>query len=577
MAINLVKEDNRKISDISKALSIPRRSLTRYIKTGEEQPLVGYSKSRKVFSSAHENDLEEYLHQSADIYYGLSPKEVRKMAWHYASMLELNFPETWNTNKEAGVDWFGGFLKRHPTLSIRKPEATSLARTSAFNQHNVDLFFDNLSKLLDREKIRPHCIWNMDETGVTTVIPCEKIVARRGQKQVGAVVSAERGVLVTLACAVSATGNSIPPFFIFPRANFKPHMLNGAPLGSKGTANKSGWMLESTFNDFMDHFISSVRPSKDHPVLLLLDNHSSHLSLAALDLAKKNSVHLLSFPAHCSHKLQPLDVSVYGPLKKYNTAAQATWMRNNPGRTMTIYDIPGIINSSFPLAFTPSNIIAGFQKSGISPFDRDGFHALADYAPGYVTDRVEPAEEVLMQIPLPDENIPFTFPFDENDDANFDNIDIDEAQIVSEAVPSPPVPRQKSPLQELLPLPKAGPRKQTKNNGRRKRTTAILTDTPVKAVIEAEKMAVKSKAARKMFPDQPGSSKKKRMPKKKQGEQLKSKKFKNKDELCIECGADYYSSSVGWIQCTGMCSLWSCETCAENADDYMCVSCASGL
>ncbi|KZR97606.1 Uncharacterized protein APZ42_007418, partial [Daphnia magna] len=29
MAINLVKEDNRKISDVSKALSIPRRSLTR--------------------------------------------------------------------------------------------------------------------------------------------------------------------------------------------------------------------------------------------------------------------------------------------------------------------------------------------------------------------------------------------------------------------------------------------------------------------------------------------------------------------------------------------------------------------
>lgn len=84
--------------------------------------------------------------------------------------------------------------------------------------------------------------------------------------------------------------------------------------------------------------------------------------------------------------------------------------------------------------------------------------------------------------------------------------------------PSPSVPRQKSPLQELLPLSKAGPRKQTKKNDRRKRTTAILTDTPVKAVIEAEKMAVNSKAARKMFPDQAGSSKKKRMPKKKQGE-----------------------------------------------------------
>lgn len=94
---------------------------------------------------------------------------------------------------------------------------------------------------------------------------------------------------------------------------------------------------------------------------------------------------------------------------------------------MTIYDIPGIVNSSFPLAFTPSNILVGFRKSGISPFDREWFHALADYAPGYVTDRVEPGEEVLMQIPMPDENIPFTLPFDEDDDANFDNIDIDEA------------------------------------------------------------------------------------------------------------------------------------------------------
>ena len=57
----------------------------------------------------------------------------------------------------------------------------------------------------------------MDETGVTTVQRPEKVVARCGRKQIGAITPAARGFLVPFALAVSATGNSIPPFFVFPR------------------------------------------------------------------------------------------------------------------------------------------------------------------------------------------------------------------------------------------------------------------------------------------------------------------------------------------------------------------------
>lgn len=271
----------------------------------------------------------------------------------------------------------------------------------------------------------------MDETRVTTVPPCEKIVVRKGQKQVGAVVSAERGVLVTVAMAVSAFGNSIPPFFVFPRfvlvtlfcvmirsncsfafrVNFKPHFLNGAPLGSAGTANKSGWMVDESFYRFMEHFIRFSRPSKEHPVLLLLDNHSSHKSLISLNLARENNVHLLSFPAHCSHRMQPLDISVYGPFKKFVATAAANWMRNNPGKTMTIYDIPAIVNYAVPLAVTPSNIMAGFRKAGIVPSDPEGYHAKADYICGFATDREDPnrlqQNKSILEIDLPEDGVPF--------------------------------------------------------------------------------------------------------------------------------------------------------------------------
>ncbi|CAH2016563.1 unnamed protein product [Acanthoscelides obtectus] len=92
-------------------------------------------------------------------------------------------------------------------------------------------------------------------------------------------------------------------------------MLSGAPPGSAGAANQSGWMKKEHFLHWCQHFVKHTGCSKERPVLLLLDNHDSHLSIDSLDYLKENGVTVLSFPPHCSHKLQPLDRSVYGPLK----------------------------------------------------------------------------------------------------------------------------------------------------------------------------------------------------------------------------------------------------------------------
>jgi hypothetical protein len=59
------------------------------------------------------------------------------------------------------------------------------------------------------------------------------------------------------------------------RVHFKEYFLNGAPLGSAGSANKSGWMSDQDFVLFMKHFIQHVQLSKENEVLLLLDNQCS--------------------------------------------------------------------------------------------------------------------------------------------------------------------------------------------------------------------------------------------------------------------------------------------------------------
>lgn len=256
---------------------------------------VGYFNGRNIFSKEQETVLADYLKRASDIYYGLTPKELRKFAFQYASANNLQIPASWTENKMAGPDWYTSFIKRNDTLSLRTPQATSLSRASSFNKTNVEKFFSYLKTVYQRLHLEASDIWNVDETGMTTVQKPDRVVARRGFKQIGKLTSAERGTLVTLTVAVSAGGNTVPPFFIFPRVNYRDHFVRDGPVGSLGDANPSGWMKEEHFVKFIKHFIHHARCSKERPVLLLLDNHKSHLSVEALDICKENGVTVLSF------------------------------------------------------------------------------------------------------------------------------------------------------------------------------------------------------------------------------------------------------------------------------------------
>ena len=429
-----------------------------------------------MFEAEQENLLENYLMKASDIYFGLSPKEVRRFAYTYAVACNRTIPNSWTEFEMAGPDWFTGFLKRHPKLSIRTPQATSLARCTSFNKHNTGLFFDNLNNVLSRLKVTAKDIWNIDETGVTTVQKPDRIVARRSFRQIGRVTSAERGSLVTMALAVSAIGNSVPPFFVFPRVNYKEHFVRDGPAGCSGDAHPSGWMTENGFLKYIKHFVGHVHSSKENPCLVLIDNHSSHLSSDVLDYCKENGITLLSFPAHCSHKLQPLDRSVYGPFKKYVNSACDSWATTNR-RPMTIYDIPGIVKTALPHAVNPVNITAGFQVTGICPFNKHIFTD-ADFMPSYLTDRPDPSNMPNHSSVLSEENT---------------------NQISSVVIPATPSTSSEIGLQQTFPSPeevrpfqKAEPRK-GKNSNKRKRTSAILTDTPVKEALQLEQRAAKER------------------------------------------------------------------------------------
>jgi len=99
-------------------------------------------------------------------------------------------------------DWAQGFRKRNK-ITLRKPSPTSLSRIIGFNKGEVDLFFVNLTSIQDKFNFKAERVYNMDETGISSVQKPGQILGPRGQKQVGGAISWERGRNITAICCFS--------------------------------------------------------------------------------------------------------------------------------------------------------------------------------------------------------------------------------------------------------------------------------------------------------------------------------------------------------------------------------------
>lgn len=581
-AADLVLKGNMSIRKAAKTYDLCHVTLQRFInkRKANEQPQMGYRPHNRVFSVDLEVELAEYLKTSANIFYGLSPKEVRSLAYKYAVANKLKFPEKWHEFEMAGADWFTDFLKRNSTLSIRTPESTSIARACNFNKQTVGRFFDQLRDVMQKYGCEPQNIYNLDETGITTAAKPDKIIASKGVKQVGGINSHERGTLVTLCVAVNAVGNIIPPMFIFPRKNYHDHFLADAPVGSIGAANGSGWMQCAEFLVFLKHFVKHAKPTTENKTLLLLDNHNSHIQIDVIDFCRDNGIILLSFPPHTSHKLQPLDRSVYGPFKKYFNTFSDDWRKTHAGERMNIYHLPGLVQKALPLAATSSNIQAGFRCSGIYPFNRFIF-ADHEFAPAEVTDRPLQEPDDLPQNgtgpPLGDLTPPSgVSPVLHASPRPVNSTSLTRMMADNETnedlhVPGPSKPRSSSIIspKELRPFPKAKFDK-PKRKGRATLKSAIWTDTPEKKQLEERKQKkVPANVPKRNLTKHVNTKKPKLGP-------IPDSDTEDDEYFCLVCMETWTDSVHGeqWVQCVS-CKLWSHEKCTKGDPLYYCHNCES--
>ncbi|KAJ8039388.1 Jerky protein-like-like [Holothuria leucospilota] len=239
--------------------------------------------------------------------------------------------------------WYTGFLKRNPEIKLKPTKLLNKARART-NTKFTTLMRQGLECV---GKAPRYALGSQHTKGA---LP--QMTSSEGRKQ------------VTVGVCANADGKLLPPYFLFkgPKpSSWDP--LAGAPLKSAAFFTESGWMTQAAFQYwFQHHFLPNI--GNERPVVLLIDSHEGHIAYDLFQQAEQSNIHLYRFLPNATHILQPLDVGVFGHMKRSYWEYLRKWVAHNPGDTITQRNVSRIIGNIWEDVERPCLIRKSFASSG---------------------------------------------------------------------------------------------------------------------------------------------------------------------------------------------------------------------
>jgi hypothetical protein len=167
---------------------------------------------------------------------------------------------------------------------------------------------------------------------------------------------------------VSASGVTLPLCLIFKGENLNSGWIpDETPAGWKFITSKKGWTSDLIgFEWLKSHFQPFVSKLTNSRSLLIIDGHSSHVTARFIAYCITSKIDLFLLPPHLSHKTQPLDLSIFGPLKTVINLEVDRIFRHSTMRLLRVECTSAYIKAR-ARCFKPSSIESGFPKAGIYP------------------------------------------------------------------------------------------------------------------------------------------------------------------------------------------------------------------
>lgn len=294
--------------------------------------------------------------------FGLSKQETLLAIGEYVKCSNLKTPFK---NSIPGKDFFRGFMQRHK-LSQKKPQPIEIARKRNVDPFVISQYFVMVEKITTN--IPPERIYNVDETSFCLDPTRIKVV---GEKGVAAhrITAGPGKENFSVLLGGNAVGDKLPPMIIFKGKNVWDSWTAKSSEEFPGisyAASHNGWMETTIFQNYFRNVFLKVIP-ETRPVVLIYDGHSSHTSLKLVEDALENQVIILKLPSHTSHLLQPMDLTVFKPLKMSYDKAVIAWQRKHYGIKMPKSVFSSIISRVWK-DLDRTILQSGFRKSGIYPF-----------------------------------------------------------------------------------------------------------------------------------------------------------------------------------------------------------------
>lgn len=533
-----------------------------------------------VLSEDMENALVNRLVYFENRGLGLTPMQVKRAAFDLAVACDVR--HAWNVDvKLAGDDWFKAFMKRHPNISLRKPEGLSRARAAGMNEQEVRKYFSILKGVMTDFNLfdKPQCIYNVDETGIPLNNRPVKIVSQRGKREVVSLTNVEKGENVTVVACCNAAGSYIPPMIVFKGVRMRPEFNDGLPPCTIVELSESGYINERLFLRWLEHFATYKTPGR---VLLILDNHGSHTNFNALKFCQENEIELVGLPPHTTHVLQPLDRTLFKSLKAHYYRKATNWQHRHPNETLSKIRFNTLFCEAWNEAASVGSAIKGFACTGIMPFS-DDIVPKEKFAPSFLfvsssdennpsTSNVEataicvPETSKKDDSPMPDSqdhDKPTTFSITPNP-SDYPIPEGDDTPTIF----SPTSTSSDSPENALVRNILKTPEKKPSTRKRKLLTSLHLTSNAHIVEVQAKKSSTDNR---------PTQGKKKLQNTTRKPQRSKALTPANED-LCGFCHLSYYSKESyvkgAWIQCQS-CTVWYHDVCvgAQGRKQFICGKC----
>ena len=184
---------------------------------------------------------------------------------------------------------------------------------------------------------------------------------------------------ITVLPTICADGTSLPPALIYQATtgNLQDTWLQDFDSSKHAAffaSSPSGWTNDELGYQWLttvfDRYTKEkARQGRDWR-LLIVDGHGSHINMKFLDYCNSHRILVFVYPPHSTHRLQPLDVSLFAPLAIYYSQELDQFIHRSQGlSSISKRDFFKLFWPAYQKAFTAKNIASAWLKTGIYPLD----------------------------------------------------------------------------------------------------------------------------------------------------------------------------------------------------------------